>query len=115
MPEKVIIRPIKNLKNDVRECLEAVEFNPKYNEVVLKPNGVSVYKSGSGHVTDLRLVDALIQVLREQYHTTKIFVLEGSSVFLKESLSILKAIGYEQTIQKHTNIELVDVYDTPLD
>jgi uncharacterized protein (DUF362 family) len=115
MPEKVIIHPSSNLVSDVCECLEAVEFTPKYNEVVLKPNAVTTYKSGSGHVTDLRLVDALIQVLRETYHTGKIFIMEGSSVFLNDSMSILKAVGYEQLVRKYSNLELVDVYETPLE
>jgi uncharacterized protein (DUF362 family) len=59
-------------------------------------------------------VDALIKILREKYHTTKIFIMEGSSVFLNDSMSILKAIGYEQITHKYANVELVDVYNTPL-
>lgn len=115
MSEKVIIHPARDLVEDVRHCLEAVEFSPKYKEVVLKPNVVSTYKSGSGHITDLRLVDALIRVLREKYGTGKIFIMEGSSVFLKDSLSVLKAMGFDQLTQTHSNVELVDVYQTPLE
>jgi len=115
MPEKVIIHSARNLFADVRHCLNAVEFTPKHNEIILKPNAVSIYKSGSGHVTDLRLVDALIQVLREKYGTGRIWIMDGSSVFLRDSMSILKGIGYEKITRKHTEVELVDVYDTPLD
>jgi uncharacterized protein (DUF362 family) len=115
MTEKVIIHPAGNIVENIRKCLEAVEFHPKYREVVLKPNAVDNLKSGSGHVTDLRLVDALIKVLRDVYGTTRIFIIEGSSVYLHDSLSILKGLGYEQITQKHPNVELVDVYQTPLE
>ncbi len=43
MPEKVIIHPVSDLVENVRQCLDAIEFSPKYNEVVLKPNAVSIY------------------------------------------------------------------------
>lgn len=65
--EKIVIVDSKNLKDNIKYCLETVDFVPSSDEFVLKPNIVSRVKSGSGHITDLRIVEALIELLNKDY------------------------------------------------
>ena len=71
--EKVIITSSKNLKESNNYCLKTVEFNPNVKEFVLKPNICSKYKSGSGNITNVKIVEALIEILLENYEAEHIY------------------------------------------
>ncbi|MFW9773874.1 MAG: hypothetical protein ACFFEO_17110 [Candidatus Thorarchaeota archaeon] len=77
--DKVVIVDSKNLKNKIKYCLKIVNFKHSSNEFVLKPNIVSKYKSGSGHITDIRIVDTLIEILFSLVILSKTFIMEIKS------------------------------------
>ncbi|NVM19934.1 MAG: DUF362 domain-containing protein [Candidatus Lokiarchaeota archaeon] len=108
--EKVVIVNSKNLKEKIKYCLETVEFNPSSNEFVLKPNIVSRVKSGSGHITDLRIVESLIELLNEEYDAEKIIIPEGPTLLLKNPMELFDYVGYTKLVKKFPNVSLVDIY-----
>ncbi|MHA1659821.1 MAG: DUF362 domain-containing protein [Promethearchaeota archaeon] len=110
--EKIIIISSKNLKDKICYCLETIDFKPISNEFVLKPNICSKYKSGSGHVTNVKIVEALIEVLINDYRAKKITIAEGPSLYLEEPMELFEYAGYASLVKKFPNITLVDIYQT---
>ncbi len=110
--EKIVIVDSKNLKEKIKYCLETVDFKPSSNEFVLKPNIVTRYKSGSGHITNIRLVESLIELLNDQYGAEKIIIAEGPTLLLKNPMKLFEYVGYTKLVKKFQNVSLVDIYQT---
>ncbi|MFW9951219.1 MAG: DUF362 domain-containing protein [Candidatus Thorarchaeota archaeon] len=110
--DKLIIVDSKDLKNKIKYCLETIDFKPSSNEFVLKPNIVSKHKSGSGHITDIRIVGALIEILNEYYNAKKIIIAEGPTAFLENPMKLFEYVGYTKLVKKYQNVSLVDIYQT---
>lgn len=110
--EKIVIVDSKNLKEKIRYCLETVDFKPSSNEFVLKPNIVTRYKSGSGHITDIGLVESLIELLNEDYGAERIIIAEGPTLLLKDPMKLFEYVGYTRLAEKFQNVSLVDIYQT---
>lgn len=92
--------------------METIDYKPSSNEFVLKPNICSKYKSGSGHVTNVKIVEALIDVLINGYRAKKIIIAEGSSLYLEEPIKLFEYAGYTSLVKKFPNISLIDIYQT---
>jgi uncharacterized protein (DUF362 family) len=105
---KVIIREITNLKKDISYCLDEVNFSPRFKEIVIKPNVLSYLKSGSGFVTDVRIVEKLIEVLLEKFNIRKIFVAESSYINADTKRAFITA-GYDVLERKFSNVKLIDL------
>ena len=65
--KKVVINPANDLYKAVSDCIEKINFSPVYPEIIIKPNLVAPLSSGSGFVTDVKVVRALIQVLNDKF------------------------------------------------
>lgn len=107
---KIIIKKITNLTKDVKECLDEINFTPRFKEIVIKPNVLSYLKSGSGFVTDVKIVRALIRVLLDKYNIDKIFVAESSYINADTKRSFSVA-GYYVLEKEFSNVKLVDLKD----
>ncbi|NVM35290.1 MAG: DUF362 domain-containing protein [Candidatus Lokiarchaeota archaeon] len=92
--------------------METLEFKPNSNKFVLKPNIVSKFKSGSGHITDIRIVKSLIELLNEYYGAEEIIIAEGPTLFLENPMKLFEYVGYRKLVEKFTNVSLVDIYQT---
>ncbi|MFW9951066.1 MAG: DUF362 domain-containing protein [Candidatus Thorarchaeota archaeon] len=110
--DKLVIVESKDLKSKIKYCLETVDFTPSSNEFVLKPNIVYKHKSGSGHITDIRIVDSLIEILNESYNAKKIIIAEGPTAFLQNPMELFEYVGYTDLVKKYHNVSLVDIYQT---
>jgi len=107
---KVIIRKITTLKETIGSCLDELGFKPKYREIILKPNVLSYLKSGSGFITDVKVVRALIQALLERYEIDRIFVAESSYINADTKKSFAAA-GYYALEKLSPKVTLVDLKD----
>lgn len=110
--DNVVIVDSKNLKDKIKYCLKTVNFEPSSKEFVIKPNIVSKFKSGSGHITDIRIVDTLIEILNEDYNAEKIIIAEGPTAFLQNPMELFDYVGYPKLVKKYQNVSLVDIYHT---
>jgi uncharacterized protein (DUF362 family) len=110
--EKIVITNSKNLKEKIRYCLETINFKPSSKEFVLKPNICSKYKSGSGHITNVKIVDELIELLIKNYAAKRIIIAEGPSLYLKEPMELFEYAGYKKLVKKFPEVSLVDIYHT---
>lgn len=110
--EKIIITSSKNLKEKISYCLETIDFNPSSNEFILKPNICSKYKSGSGHITNVNIVEALIELLIKNYGAEKILIVEGPTLYLEEPMKLFEYAGYNKLAKKYPGISLIDIYKT---
>ncbi|MFX1320553.1 MAG: DUF362 domain-containing protein [Promethearchaeota archaeon] len=110
--DKLIIVGSKNIKDKVKYCLETIDFKPSSNEFVLKPNIVYKHKSGSGHITDIRIVESLIEILNENYNAKKIIIAEGPTLLLENPMELFEYVGYTKLVKKFHNVSLVDIYQT---
>jgi len=110
--DKLVIVESKNIKNKIIYCLETIDFKPSSNEFILKPNIVYKHKSGSGHITDIRIVESLIEILNENYDAKKIIIAEGPTLFLENPMELFDYVGYTKLVKKYHNVSLVDIYQT---
>ena len=110
--DKLVIVESKNIKDKILYCLETLNFKPSSNEFVLKPNIVSKYKSGSGHITDIRIVESLIEILNENYDAKNIIIAEGPTLFLENPMELFDYVGYTKLVKKYHNVSLLDIYQT---
>ncbi|MFH1825342.1 MAG: DUF362 domain-containing protein [Candidatus Firestonebacteria bacterium] len=108
--DKVIIKQIKNLKKDIADVLDELNFTPKHNEIIIKPNVLAYLKSGSGFITDVKIVRALVQVLLDKYDIEKIYVAESSYINADTKKSFLIA-GYYELEKEFEKVKLVDLKD----
>jgi uncharacterized protein (DUF362 family) len=100
------------LKEKINYCLETIDFKPSSNEFVLKPNICAKYKSSSGHITNVKIVDALIELLIKNYQAKKIIIAEGPSLYLEEPMKLFEYAGYNKLVKKYPRVSLVDIYQT---
>ncbi|MFX0083949.1 MAG: DUF362 domain-containing protein [Candidatus Hodarchaeota archaeon] len=110
--DKLVIVESKNLQNRIKYCLETVDFKPSSNEFVLKPNIVAKFKSGSGHITDIRIIRAVVEILNEYYNAKKIIIAEGPTLHLENPMELFEYVGYTKLKKKYNNVSLVDIYQT---
>ena len=105
-----------DVENAVRQVVELTEnFESiawKDATVLLKPNAVSPSKSGSGVVTDARVVEALTKLVKEK-NPKRIVIGDGSSVgydFLArfDSMRCMEVIGLVD-VAKKLGVEIVDL------
>lgn len=80
--------------------------------VLIKPNTVNPSESGSGKVTDARVVDAVVQTVKEK-DPHRIVIGEGSSVGYdfpgrEDSIHCMKVAGILDVAKKH-DVEVVDL------
>lgn len=106
---KVVIQPAtENLQENIRECLKTLNYTPCSEEIVIKPNVLKGFPSGSGHVTNVKIVSELIKVLQNDYHVKKIFVAENSYINA-DTVKAFEVAGYFDLEKKFNNVQLVDL------
>jgi len=106
---KVVIKPVtENLQENIRECLRTLNYSPCSEEIVIKPNVLKGLPSGSGHVTNVKIVRELINVLRNDYNTKKVFVAENSYINA-DTVKAFEVAGYSDLEKEFDNVQLVDL------
>ncbi|MDD5772157.1 MAG: DUF362 domain-containing protein [bacterium] len=108
--KKVVINPADNLYKAISDCIEKINFSPVYPEIIIKPNLVAPLSSGSGFVTDVKVVRALIQVLNDKFAVKNIFIAESSNISTDTKKSF-EAAGYNSLEAEFKNVRLIDLKD----
>ena len=100
----------------VRKALKLTEgfdsLDWRNNRVLIKPNTVNPSRSGSGMVTDARIVEAVANLVMEE-NPKSIFIGEGSSVGYdfpgrEDSIHCMKIAGVAQVAER-LGIEIIDL------
>jgi uncharacterized protein (DUF362 family) len=79
---------------------------PKSAKVIIKPNLCALNGPESGATTDVRVVDAMIRVLNENYNIDKIAVVESDS-WNRLAVEAFQRLRYTDLPKTHRNVELV--------
>ncbi|MEW6088091.1 MAG: DUF362 domain-containing protein [bacterium] len=108
--ETVVINPADNLYAAIADCIEKVGFSPKHREIIIKPNLVASLPSGSGFITDVRLIRALIKVLNDKFQPEKIYIAESSNISTDTKKSFHSS-GYISLEKEFKNVKLIDLKD----
>lgn len=100
---RVYIGAEGELQTALHQALDFLQFTPLYKDVLLKPNLVRAYRSGSGNITDVRVVKAVIDVLIERYPLNSITIAESSSLTQDthkaiRSSGLYKLYGYRRLV-----------------
>jgi len=108
-----IVSIVKLHEGDIRNAvvkaidfLGGVELPPSCN-VVVKPNLCTFMGPESGATTDVRIVEALIEILNDQ-NPENIFVVESRS-FSGTAPEKFKRLGYTRLEEKFDNVKLVNL------
>ena len=108
-----IVSIVKLYEGNVRDAvaraislLGGVELPPDCN-VIVKPNLCTFMGPETGATTDIRIVEALIEILNDQ-ETENIFVVESRS-FSGSAPEKFKRLGYTRLEEKFDNVKLVNL------
>src|SRR3989344_4041677 len=107
MTVSIVKANLKNIDRDVARALELINYKPKKNKILIKPNLVYAADPKKGLITHPRVVEALIKYLLR--FTSDIVIGEGSGVGHSAKESFKKA-GYEEIANKY-GVKLVDFND----
>jgi len=106
---KVVIKPAaENLQETMREGLSTLDYAPCSKDVVIKPNVLKGLTSGSGHVTNAKIVRELIKVLQNDYHVEKIFIAENSYINA-DTTKAFEVAGYSDLEKEFSDVQLVNL------
>lgn len=102
---------VKKVKGDigssVRSLLGSLDYNPVGHDVFIKPNIVDAFKPDSPYITNPRIVDALIDYLREKGAKN---IVVGEGPVGRDVEKIFRVSGYERMC-KSKNVELLNLDD----
>jgi len=93
-----------NVDDKIEEIFNLLDYKPKKNKVILKPNIVSPRDKNSPVITNPKLIEALVKYLKK--HFEEIVIGEGS-VAGTPTHQAFKAAGYYELAEKY-GIKLLD-------
>ena len=96
------------LKNSLHQALDYVRFRLPHNQVIIKPNLVQPFRSGTGNITDRKVVKALIDVLLERHAIRKIIIAESSCI-TQDTVEAFERSGYSALQGYKSMVSLVDL------
>jgi uncharacterized protein (DUF362 family) len=93
----------------IKEALNLTGIQiPRKRRIIIKPNLCDIRGSDSGLTTDVRLVDALIRFLNDNYDPIKIAVVESNS-WNRLATEAFSRLGLVSLSRQHENVELVNL------
>lgn len=108
MTNKVIAKNAYPLEETIEEFIDFFNFKPQYPEIIIKPNLLCYLSSDSGHVTNVKVVRALIKVLIKKFNPKKIYIAESSYINADTERSF-KTAGYYDLKKEFSNVDLIDL------
>lgn len=106
--ERVFIGDAGRLRSALRQALDYTRFSPAHQAVIIKPNLVRAFRSGSGNITDVKVVRALIDVLLARYSIDRIFIAE-SACLTQNTRDAFRSGGYDRLEGYKKVVTLVDL------
>jgi uncharacterized protein (DUF362 family) len=97
---------VRNALVKAIDLLGGVELPPSCN-IVIKPNLCTFMGPETGATTDVRVVDALIEILNDQ-NAENIFVVESRS-YSGSAPAKFRRLGYTWLEEKFDNVKLVNL------
>lgn len=88
--------------------------NPAFRQddvVAIKPNLCCIKGTETGATTDLRVVEAIIRFLQEEYHVLDISIVESDGTQVLADMAF-KLLGYE-ALSKKLNVKLINLSKSP--
>jgi uncharacterized protein (DUF362 family) len=114
MSSQEIVSIVKvNDKSDIYESVRAglkLIGNPAFSKddiVAIKPNLCCIKGPETGATTDLRVMEAIIRYLQEEFHVSDISVVESDGTQLLADMAF-KLLGYENLCQR-MNVKIVNL------
>ncbi len=98
-----IEKTLKNLKIDLRIDLK------DYEKIIIKPNLGCYLHPSTGATTDVRFVEALIQMIRMENPNIPIYIVESDSGDGKKIEIAYGLLGYKELENKNPNVNLVNL------
>jgi len=98
----------RKTRQDVYESLASFGYRPKKKKVFIKPNIVGEYRPGTPYITNLKVVEGLIEYLQD-IDIDEIAVGEGP--VSENTRHVFNKTGYKKLCKK-TGVALVDLYET---
>ena len=96
----------KNVENSVFSILKRMEYKPKKDKIMIKPNLVGGFPPGSPYITDFRVVGGVIDYLK-YLGFEDICICEGA---VNTNMNhVFKISGYKK-LAREKGVKLVDVY-----
>jgi uncharacterized protein (DUF362 family) len=98
-----------NIYDSVRSGFKLIG-DPKFRRediVAIKPNLCCIKGPETGATTDLRVVEAIIRYLQEEFHVSDISIVESDGTQLLADMAF-KLLGYED-LSKRMNVKLVNL------
>lgn len=106
--EVVGVYRVRDMRSDLKRALNGVNVSfDNVKNVFIKPNLCNYMHPSTGATTDVKLVEAFIQIMREIKPDVPIYIVESDSK--SKSLAIaFELLGFSRLQQKYNNIELVN-------
>jgi uncharacterized protein (DUF362 family) len=104
-------------KSDIYESIRSgfkLIGHPSFHQgdvVAIKPNLCCIKGSETGATTDLRVVEAIIRYLQEEFHVSDISIVESDGTQLLADMAF-KLLGYEN-LSKRLNVKLINLSKEP--
>jgi uncharacterized protein (DUF362 family) len=100
---------VKDIRSDLKRALNDVDVSfDNVENVFIKPNLCNYMHASTGATTDVKLVEAFIQIIREIKPDIPIYIVESDSK--SKSLTIAyELLGYSRLEKKFNNVKLVNL------
>lgn len=105
----IIKSTLDSVSVDIKTLLDSIQYKPGRKDVIIKPNLVAPVPPQRGVTTHPKVMEALIEYLKE--FDVNISILESSSV-AQDTKKVFKLLGYEEMSKKY-NVPLLDANDQP--
>ena len=107
--EKVSVQKVTNsIKETLIWTFTNLQIDLRKNEkIIIKPNLCNYLHPSTGSTTDVKFVDALVQVIRDQNKETSIYIVESDSYFLAKVA--FELLGFKLLEEKYNNVKLLNL------
>jgi uncharacterized protein (DUF362 family) len=100
---------VRDIKSDLRRALGDITVNfANVENVFIKPNLCNYMHPSSGATTDVKLVESLIQIIRETKDDMPIFIIESDSK-AKSAAIAFELLGYKKLEKEYENVKIINL------
>ena len=110
----VDVSKYEGLTDAVKKALDLISFNfeRQMKKVVIKLNLCNYWKSSTGETTDPKIIEAIVNVLREYGAADEIFLVESDATVMRAKYAF-RILGYEELAQKK-ELKLINLCEDTL-